>query len=405
MKNGRSIPDTIDLNDVTVDVYAAGRGTGNGGHGNDGHGNGGNSGGEGSGGGTEKGVLYGDQITLYRDLDLTDGGGNGEPILDDFNVTSQLIAVGYDPLGDIRPDDSDGLFPIYFDMVAEDDYEIPPELLPYVQAVELERANVARAPERVMEKALDAAVTSLLSADLIQTDAAGRLMYSLDDGATFLTIDAPLENLALYQALMTAGNSGTWIGVQEDWDQIRVGEGFTDLSFLSGVEGFDPSALIAAAWSKEGVITLDALIYENTTLGVNEATIENGEATVDYFDFTDGTTETYDYVRSDRYDDTWLRWIEIDPGTGQPVFVYGTVYDAVFDSVEWGADEDTYLAIETNGTADLGDDDFVYVSAENAGVNDFAQAADDSRAVIEFIHANQAVEIAFDLVPDDFLFV
>jgi hypothetical protein len=409
VKNRNFLSDDLDFTLLADARGGPGGGTGNPGNGG---GGGGQGKGQGQGGGsTQKGELYGDQIVLLRDLDPAPDGedGNGEPVLDTYNDEPQLIAVGYDPLGEVRPGDTDGLFPIYFEMVGEGDYEIPAGMADYVQEVELERANVARAPTRVMDKALDAAVEKLLTADVVQTDAAGRLMYSTDDGETFLTIDAPLENLALYQAFLTAGISGTWTGVQADWDTINTIDGVKDLSFLASVEGFDVASLIAAAWSKEGEITLDALIYENTTLGVNEVSTSGGALTIDYFDFTDGTTETYDYVRSDRYEDTWLRWIEevVDPDTGEPepVYVFGTIYDAVFGGEEWDADDDLYLAIDTLANTDPLDDDFIYVDASDAGVNDFAQAADDARAVIEFIHSNQAVEIDFSMVPDEFLFV
>ena len=131
--------------------------------------------------GSKKGELYGDQIVVFRDLGtMADMDyDDGEPVLD---TSDQLIVVGYDPDG-LRGGD-DGLFPIYFKEVGDGDYEIPPEDLPYVQEVELERANVARAPERVMEKALAAALEKIETSDAIDTDPAGRIMYSIDEGKT-----------------------------------------------------------------------------------------------------------------------------------------------------------------------------------------------------------------------------
>lgn len=411
VKRFNSVTDDLDLTRVAEAGKGPGSGSGNPGNGH-GAGGAGQGNGQGNGGGsTMKGDLYGDQIVLLRDLDPAPEGedGNGEPVLDTVNIVPQLVVVGYDSLGEVRPDDTDHLFPIYFEPDAEGDYEIPADMIDYVQEVELERANVARAPEKVMDKALDAAVEKLLTADVVETDAAGRLMYSTDDGETFLTIDSPLENLALYQALLTAGDVASWEDVQLDWTSIAVGDAEVDLSFLSALEGFDVAALLAAAWSKEGEITLDALLYVNTTLGINTVDTSSGEPVVGYFDFTDGTTETYDYVRSELYSDTWLRWVEevIDPDSGEPepVYVFGTIYDAVFDGVEWGAAEDVYLAVDTMGTPEVTDDDFSYVDASTSGVNDFAQAADDARAVIEFIHANMAIEVDVGVVPDAFLFL
>lgn len=136
-------------------VSIAARGPGSGGSGSGGSGSGGGSGeggggggggGEGGGGGmgggkppgagTKKGDLFGDQYILLRDIDPTDGGGSGEPVLDE---NGQFILVG-----------SNGSL-IYFEQNIDGDYEIPADALPFVQEVELERANVARAPDKVME--------------------------------------------------------------------------------------------------------------------------------------------------------------------------------------------------------------------------------------------------------------
>ncbi|MBE9638806.1 hypothetical protein IQ782_18275 [Salipiger pacificus] len=329
-----------------------------------------------------KGDLYGDQYVLLRDLDPSDGGGNGEAVLDTFNTEAQPVLVGVDPA---NPDDP---FPIYFEEDAEGDYELPALMLPFVQEVELDRANVARAPASVMAHALEEALGKVETADEITTDTAGRIMYSTDGGATFATIDSPLENLALYQHLMTTsgGSAGAWPDVTDTWEQPfldLLGGNMTD-------PDWDPSALLGAAWSKEGKITLDALLYENTTLGVNVADSATGE--VDYFDFSDPAGELYDYDRQATYENVWLRWIVIEGD--DPKFAYGNVYDAVFDEQPW---QDEMLVIVPGATPE--EDTFDAVPALLSGVNDFAQAADDTRAVIEFIHARSAEEIDFADIP------
>jgi len=342
--------------------------------------------------GSMKGELFGDQIVLLRDLLEEVGDRNGEPVLDS---SDQLIAVGYDPDPDGRGGD-DGLFPIYFEMDAEGDYEIPAEDLPYVQEVELERANVARAPAKVMEKALLAAIEKIEDAE-IDTDPAGRIMYRNDSGDTYATIDAPLENLALYQALMTAGQSGSWPEVQSYWNNIQG----SDLSMLSDLPGWDPSALLGAAWSKTGEITLDAMIYENTTLGVNEVTGSGDTLNIEYFNFNEGTSETYDYSRV-KYQETWLLWnenIDNDPDL-EPQYL--RTWDAVFGdkSPNTGADwDDIYLEIDPTNS-----DEFIQEDASASGVNDFAQAADDSRAVINFMHNYSAVEVEEAEVPSAYYY-
>lgn len=346
------------------------------------------------GSGSKKGELYGDQWVLYRDFDPTDGGGNGEPVMDLYNTEGQIIAVGYDPLGLERPLDADHLFPIYFEEGAEGDYEIPANLLPYVQEVELERANVARAPAKVTEKALDAALTKIFEADDIQTDPAGRIMYSNDGGVSYTTIDAPLENLAVYQYLMVTegGTAGAWPDITDTWDEVFQGLLGDDLQDPD----WDPSSLLAAAWSKTGEITVDAMLYENTTLGVNVVSGSGETLQVDYFDFSDPAGELYHYDRAATYSDTWLRYeIVVD---GDPTYAYGTVYDAVFGETPW---VDEIPNIVTG--ADPSDDDFEFINGDLSGVNDFAQAADDARAVIEFMHEFDGVEIDEGDIPESYM--
>lgn len=331
---------------------------------------GGQGGGRPDGAGSKKGELYGDQYILLRDLDPdgTAGDGDGEPVLD---ANGQPILVGWD---------GSTYFPIYFEQDAEGDYEIPPDMLPYVQEVELERANVARAPDQVMQKALDEVLGKIADAEVIDTDPAGRLVL---DG---VTVDSPLENLALYTHLMTAGGESAWPDVVDHWP--------ADLARLVGSDrtdpDWDPSSLLGAAFSKSLPISLDAVLYENTTLGVNEVTQTGQEVTVDYFDFTAGTTESYDYDRQAQYGDVWIQWYEDTDGDPSDLELQvDTVFSAVFNSQHWSdaAGTDTYIMVDPDNPAA-----FVSMDASDSGVNDFAQATDDARAVINFIHEFGGVE-------------
>jgi len=246
----------------------------------------------------------------------------------------------------------------------------------------------------VMEHALEEAMTKIDDADELKPDPAGRIMYSMDGGITFLTIDSPLENLAVYQNLMTTTN--------RTWSEVAGKIGDAGLAPMG--DDWDPSALLGAAWSKEGKITLDAMLYENTTLGINKVTGSGETLQVEYFDFVTGLGEAYDYDRETTYKDTYFKWIVYDEVTGEPEFEYASVHDAVFGGQQW---EDKYLSLDDNDTpTDLADDEFIYLDqpvGPNTGVNDFAQAADDSRAVINFIHANVASEIEAlpTLVPEE----
>jgi len=324
--------------------------------------------------GTNKGDLYGDQLVLLRDLDPNDdpfdgdGGGNGEPELD-ANGNPILVGSNNEPI-----------FYVDIDPSEDEEWEIPAADLPFVQEVDLGRANVARAPDKVMEKALGEALGKIHEATDVDTDAAGRIVC---DG---VAIDSPLENLALYRYLMTAGETANAANsVTESWASV---EAFIATEpKLAALDDFDPSSLLAAAWAKEGHITLDAMLYENTTLGINEVS-RNGSVAVTCFNFNDAAGEDYNYDREARYGDTWIRWYEDTDNDGNLDFVEATtVFDAVFNGKPWA---DSYV--------ELSGDNLIVTSANEAGVNDFAQAADDARAVILFMHDNYG---AIEVPPPD----
>jgi Ca2+-binding RTX toxin-like protein len=340
------------------------------------------------GGGGGGGDLYADLYVLLRDLDPSGGGGDGETVLD---ANGQTIPVGLDTA-------TGNIFPIYYLEGTEGDFEIPPDLLPYVQEVVLERANVARAPESVLAHALEEALAKLTGATAITTEASGRIVV---DGEA---IDSPLENLALYKLIMTAGGSTSWTEVQANAAANLPAELVTLMN-----AGWDPTGLLGAAFSKFTPISLDAVLTEHSILGVNEVTGTGETLQVDYFGFTDGTTETYDYDRVERYGDLWVKWYQdMDGDPSDLEAVQRTVLDAV-----WGSDNDgdgvndvgsgvnwtdEYIKLSADGLS------FETVSAANAGVNDWAQAVEDSRAVIYMFHESSgAEEVAPPPAVDDTL--
>lgn len=130
---------------------------------------------------------------------------------------------------------------------------------------------------------------------------------------------------------------------------------------------------------------MDAVLYQNTTLGVNEVTQVGGENVVSYFSFSNMSGETYTYDRTAQYENIWLEWYEDTNGDPSNLErVQATVMEAVFGNAEW---MDQYIQASA--------DPFIYEvsDATESGVNDFAQATDDARAVINFMHEMFAVEI------------
>lgn len=188
-----------------------------------------------------------------------------------------------------------------------------------------------------MEHALDEALAKLDGASAVTLDMAGRLVV---DGST---IDSPLENLALYQYLMTTE--------PDLWPESLPDE-------------VDLAALFGAAADKTTEITLDTLIYENTILGIN--TVNPGTGDVDFADLA-----AFEYSRTDKYADVEVSWYADTDGDPTTLELQtDTLLNAVFGGEDW---------IDENPAA---------------GVDDFAQAADDARAVIDFLHSENIDEVA-----------
>lgn len=279
---------------------------------------GGKSGGGGKppGAGTKKGDLFGDMVVLLRDE-------NGIPIL--VNGQLQVIAFVYDSTGQLVPllDGSGNLVVIPYTAEGElatqvtlgdTTYDV------YPAEVDLGRLSVARSPSKVLDHALKEAIAKLTSG-VVTVSATGQLMV---DG---VTIDSPLENLALYDLYMT---TGTLPGVTLPAD-------------------FNPAALLAAAADKTGTITVDTVVYMNSILGINSGTT--------WYDFS-----TYQYDRYTTWKDvTALVLVKQPDGSYVPTTV--NIYDVVFNSTNW-----------TDTTA--------------GGADDFAVASNDYLQVIEFIHDN-----------------
>lgn len=247
--------------------------------------------------GSKKGDLYGDLYVILRDE-------NGVPVLNED--------------GFAQPIDADGnLIPL--------DEEGEPTDESLLQEVEFGRMSVSRSPSKVTDHALDEALTKLQEASTIEVDEAGRLVV---DGST---IDSPLENLALYDALMKDGS----------------------LPDTTLPEDFQVTALLAAAADKTGEITVDVVVYQNTILGINQV---DPDGTITYYDFSG-----FDYDRASTFDGSVTYLADTD-GDGDYEPVTESIMEAVFGGESW-----------TDPTAE-------------GGADDFAQAADDARAVILFVH-------------------
>lgn len=277
-------------------------------------------GGKPSDAGSTRGDLYGDMYVILRD-------DNGVPILSDA--------------GFVQPIDADGnLIPL-----DEEGAPIDPTL---AIEVELSRLNVGRSPTSVLDRRASEVITLLNSATAITLDAAGRLVVTTADGTK--TIDAPLENLAIYVALMTTGTIPGVTDLPGTELDFLVDGTFTsqDLEVATG--------LFAAASDKYTTLSPDAVAYMNAILGIN--TVTTGDVTYSSMDYS-----SFTYDRSDAYDGEMVTILVKQPdGSYVPTSV--NIYEAVFNSTDY----------------------------TETGFDAFATATDDARTVIAFIHDNEAPE-------------
>ena len=205
-------------------------------------------------------------------------------------------------------------------VVATVDGEVPATAAPV--EVEFGRLNIGRAPTKVIDHALDEAL-SKITADsvLLALDPAGRITV---DG---VTIDSPLENLALYIGVMTG-----------------------DPAVLAALEPLpgDPlvlaPALLGAAADKTGEISVDLVYYSNQI-----------------YDIVQGA-QVYDYVD----------------------FLYDrSIYDQEV-TYNYYTDDGAILTSSINLKAYL---DATQPTLDGAlGISLFSIAADDALEIVEFVH-------------------
>ncbi|MGM0585240.1 MAG: hypothetical protein ACQEUZ_11385 [Pseudomonadota bacterium] len=266
--------------------------------------------------GSKKGDLFGDLWVILRDED-------GNPILTEEGWVQPLDADG-NPI----PLDEEGQ-PVDGDATQE---------------VELGRLNVGRAPTSVLDRRAQEVITLLNSATEVSTDPAGRLVLTVDGEDR--TIDSPLENLAIYVALMT---TGTIPGVSDlpgtEYDFLVDGEKTT-------ADMMAAASFLAAATDKTGEFSTDEIVYINTFLGIE--TVSEGAVTwssIDYGDITYDRASVYDGVTAE---------ILVDQGDGTYAVDTIDVYEVIFG--------------ETN------------VSDTDGGIDAFTLMAEDARTVINYIH-------------------
>jgi len=310
---------------------------------------------------------FGDLIILHRDE-------SGVPILtNETDLCQQPIAFP----SDTCLLDCDGLDPCLVP-VNPDTCGVVAGYESCTREVDFGRVNEARSPETVFETQLEDVVVNLATADCITLDPAGRLVTSrVNDGVvTTSAIDSPLQNLAIYRQLILTGFLGSDPGISLPSDALDT-----------AARAFGVSS------DKTGEVNVDMLAYINQIMGLSNlgtSTILDPKFCIDVREEVMGVVQSvqkcflnyavYGYDRALNFSalpapayipeldpvDGWFEYLDLwaEANEDDPDLFYihqGPIMDAVF-GIEPG---------------------FM-----DGNIGGFAQAADDTRAVIDFMHTN-----------------
>ena len=334
--------------------------------------------GPGGGGGGDGGAAppdLGDLIILYRDAD-------GIPILTPDKCQQPLAAPGV-----TLP--AVGTIPACEPALATESCIIPvdpatcaivPGYETFTQEVDFGRTNVARSPESVFASQMDDVIVNLATADCVTLDPAGRLTTSTVDANNVVTsgaIDSPLQNLAIYKQLMLAGHLGA------DTDPIA----------LPGTPLDTAARGLGAASDKTGKVNVDMVVYLNQILGLTDETVPTllPKKCIDVKEEVMGVVQlvrrcfldygptggNYAYDRASNFGSLPSPpYIPVAaPQAGW--FEYLTVLDPTIPT--FGISQGPIVGAVPELMADPA------LTASNIG--GFAQAADDARATINFMHS------------------
>jgi hypothetical protein len=313
--------------------------------------------------GSNRGDDYGDLWVVLRD-------DSGDPILDaNGQVQPVIIVDGLPVVVQLTDPDGDG------------HYELPAEYSDAVQEVELGRSNVTRSPDHVITHSLEEALSKLdgltLTSDMLTES--GMLIVN---GAA---IDSPLENLALYQSLLTATDTNNDGLLELSVDYTGEGGSGTYTFLVPQSVQLDLAAsLLAAGSDKTAALTVDRVVTVSEFLNVDDELSSLLNSYVyDGSSVTYGDTSTWINVQVDGLDtpddlsDDIYQSVEVNLVTGatvsydgQDIFVPGVSFVSVPNTV----DENNDGILDANDMDDLD------------GIDGFTQATDDALQVIEFVH-------------------
>ncbi len=321
--------------------------------------------GDGSGGtgGTGSGEVLGDLVVLFRN-------DSGIPILTAEKCQQPLAADGT-----VIPVD-----PLTCAVVAGNEARL--------QAVDFARMSVARSPAKVMDKQMADVLVNLSTTQCLTLDPAGRLVYSNPDSADVdrdgnttellsSAVDSPLQNLAIYRELMTNGSLGA--------PAITLPKPFPEYGILDTA-----AKALGAAADKGGKINIDLAVYLNQILGLDLSTTPTQlpKTCIDIKQEVKGVVQTvnkcfldysaYDYERAQTYGN--LPFPQNIPAKDSKI----GVFDYLTPTLTFAADGRPLFNIISAPIVPT-----VFVSLPiRYNIGAFAQASDDARAVIDFMHSH-----------------
>ena len=346
---------------------------------------GGGGGGPGGGGGGDVGAPdYGDLLILYRD-------DNGVPIPSNpvqvpDPETGMLVDGGqcWQPLADVNfsydgwTDPAPGrvVFPTSSTavdggwLIPVDQYTCGVEgfFSSYTREVEFGRTNEARSPASVFEAQLEDVIIKLATADSTSLDPAGRMVASncgVDEETVTSTIDSPLQNLAVYRQLMMTGGIGADLPEGADW-------------FITAARG------LGVASDKGGAVDVDMVAYLNMLMGLDEASTFLPKHTETYREEVQGTIQEVEKSFLDYGAFAYIRGTNFGALPSPAYIPEAAPVPGEFEylAVVPGSDPpDFHIMQGPITTAVFGDAVF-----DEGNIGGFAQAADDTRAVINFMH-------------------
>ena len=348
---------------------------------------------EGKGNGREEDSsrIYGDLIICLRDVN---GIPEYETIFGEHDAAYYPLPIKFD-INTLQPAVENGVYQTFEltpegDVILEDGY--------FVKEVEFGRLNVVRAPQSVINAALEEAISNLTQDGVTgyTTDASGRLVAIIGEEDWVVnfdaeeantpeeyndkTIDSPRENVAIYQELLSHQFNG-WLHFLIS-NNLPRGENFTPEDFLRLAFG-----AIAAGADKTGMMTVDELAYMNNWLvdwSSNEALFSD-EKERNYYDYTN-----FKYSRTETYEDKYVRKTTLNTdGTWE------VIYEALLDVFDCSDPDDPVHWTDPAYLVQYGNVD------EN--ITGFAKAADDAIQVLEYIHESDLIVYSPYFTADGFI--